>query len=108
MPDLLPESMVDDIDDLEELAERAEELDGENEVPLTELFNPSFMRKYTDFESLEEFLEESPWVVESEEDLDEIPDSPFNEYVKEHTVFSDQDEMMNKAGEEWTADQLGL
>jgi len=100
--------MVDDIDDLEELADRAEELDGENEVPLAELFNPGFMRKYTDFESLEEFFEESPWTIESEEDLDEIPDDPFNEYVDEHTVFSDQDEMMNKAGEEWTADQLGL
>ena len=100
--------MVDDIDDLEELADRAEELDGENEVPLAELFNPGFMRQYTDFQSLEEFFEESPWTVESEEDLDEIPDDPFNEYVDEHTIVSDQDEMMNKAGEEWTADQLGL
>jgi len=100
--------MVDDIDDLKELAENAEELDGKNEVPLIELFNPSFIRKYTDFESLEEFFEESTWTVESEEDLEEIPDGPFNEYVDEHTVFSDQDEMINKAGEEWTADQLGL
>ena len=100
--------MVDDIDDLEELADRAEELDGGNSVPLIELFNPSFMRKNTDFESLEEFFEESPWTVESEEDLDEIPDGPFNEYVNEHTVFTDQDEMMNKAGEAWTVDQLGL
>ncbi len=77
-------------------------------MPLSELFNPSFMKEYTDFESLEEFFQESPWTVESEEDLEQIPDGPFNEYVSEHTVFSDQDEMMGKAGEEWTADQLGL
>lgn len=104
--------MADDIDDLvdelEELGDRAEELDGENEVPLSELFNPNFMKGYTDFESIEEFFEESPWTVESEEDLDEIPDGPFNEYVSKHTVFSNQDEMMKKAGEEWTTDQLGL
>ena len=104
--------MADDIDDLvddlEELGDRAEKLDGENKIPLSELFNPSFMKEYTDFESLEGFFEESPWTVESEEDLDEISDGPFNEYVAEHTVFSDQDEMMKKAGEEWTTDQLGL
>jgi hypothetical protein len=100
--------MVDDLNDLEELADRAQELDGENQVPLVELFNPNFMREYTDFESLEEFFEESPWTVESQEDLDEIPDDPFNKYVNEYTVFSDQDEMMGEAGEEWTADQLGL
>ena len=95
-------------DDLEELGDRAEELAGENEVPLNELFNPSFMREYTDFESLEESFEESSWTVETEEDLDEIPDGPFNEYVNEHTMFSNHDEMMSKAVDEWTADQLGL
>jgi len=100
--------MADDIDDLEELADRAEELGGENEVALSDLFNPSFMQKHTDFESLEEFFEKSPWTVKSEDDLDEIPDGPFNEYVDEHTVFANQDEMMNKAGEKWTTDQLGL
>lgn len=104
--------MVDGLDELadelEELGDRAEKLDGENEVPLDELFNPSFMRKYTDFESIEEFFEESQWTVESEEDLDEIPEEPFNKYVNDHTVFSNQDEMMKKAGEEWTVDQLGL
>jgi len=104
--------MNDDFDDLaddfEDLRNRSEEFDGKNEAALSELFNPDFMEKYTEFESLDEFFQESPWTVESKEDLAEIPDSPFNEYVREHTIFSDQDEMMRGATKEWTADQLGL
>ncbi len=104
--------MADDFedlaDDLEELGNRAEELTGENDVPISELFDPSFMKKYTEFDSLDEFFQESPWTVETEDDLDEIPDGPFNEYVREHTMFSNQEDMMGTATEEWVGDQLGL
>lgn len=100
--------MVEDINDLEELANLIEEFEGDHEVHLVELFSPNFMQKYTAFESLEELFEESPWTVESEEDLDNIPDEPFDDYIDEHTVFKDQDEMMNIAIDEWTAKQLGL
>ena len=91
--------MDEDIGDLEKIKDLAEELEGEYTIPLTSYFTPSFMREYTDFESLEDFSRESPWTVESQKDINEIPDGPFNEYVDEHTVFSDQDEMMEKADE---------
>lgn len=98
----------DDIDDLEELQENAQDLDGENEVPLGELFNDGFMQKYTDFDSIKEFFKASPWAVESEDDLEAIPEDEFDEYVSQHTRFPDAEEMQGKAAEEWTADQLGL
>ena len=100
---------IDDvIDDLEELSENAQELDGENKVPLAELFDDGFMRKYTDFASIEEFFEASPWTVDSEADLKAIPEDEFDEYVDQHTRFPDAEEMQGKAAEEWTADQLGF
>jgi hypothetical protein len=100
---------LDEVQDrLEDMKESAEELDGENEVPLDEVFSADFMQKYTDFDSIEEFFEVSPWTVESEEDLEAIPQDGFDEYIAENTVFSDDEEMQSKAGEEWAADQIGF
>lgn len=94
-------------DELDRLAQNAEELDGTTEVPLTELFNPSFMRKYTEFDSIEDMFEQSEWTVENEQDLNAISDSQFDMYVRNHTQFSDSDEMTNVAGEEWIMSVMG-
>ena len=105
----MPTDGFDDlIDDLNELEQNAEELDGENQVPLTELLNPGFMQKYTEFASIDEMFEQSKWTVESEEDLDAIPDQEFDTYVRDHTQFTDSEEMMGMAAEEWTAEQMGF
>jgi len=106
------DDLADDLDDLadefDEIAERAEELEGENEVPLSELFPEEFMRKHTSHNSVEEFFDSSPWTVESEEDLEEIPDEEFDEYVQTETNFEDEEAMTDAAVEEYVARQLGL
>lgn len=94
--------------ELERLERNAKELDGTNEVPLSELFNPRFMRKYTEFNSIEDMFEQSEWTVESEQDLNAVPERQFDMYVREHTQFSDSDEMMKVAGEEWITSEMGL
>ena len=100
---------ADDLkDELNRLSQNAKELDGTNQVPLVELFNPSFMRRYTEFDSFENMLEQSQWTVETQEDLEAIPEDQFDRYVREHTQFPDSEEMMGVATEEWTADQMGL
>ncbi|NHN50022.1 hypothetical protein G9464_20855 [Halostella sp. JP-L12] len=95
-------------DDLEELQDAAEDLDGEHELTLEELFTPDFMQRHTDFGTIEEFFESSPWTIDSEEDLEAIPDDEFNDYVDEHTDFNNGEEMQSQAGEEWAADKLGF
>lgn len=35
--------------ELERMAEKALDLEGTNEVPMTEMMTPSFMTRYTDF-----------------------------------------------------------
>lgn len=105
----MPVDGLDDfIDDLNEMEQNAKRLDGENQVPLAELFNPGFMRKYTEFESIDELFEQSEWTVETEEDLNAIPDHEFDIYVREHTRFTDSEEMMNVAAEEWIAEEMGF
>ncbi len=96
------------MDDLEELEDDLEEFEGEHDVPLTEMFTEEFMQTYTDFESIEAFFGESPWEVESQEDLEAIPDGEADKYVAEHTAFDTSDEMLSAAGNEWTKRQLGL
>ncbi|MFC7188165.1 hypothetical protein [Halorubrum yunnanense] len=96
------------IDTLEDMEEKAEEIDGDNDVPLNELFTNDFLQRYTEFASLEEFFEESPWVVESDDDIDAIPQEEMDEYVNEHTTFDDTDEMTGEAATEWAAKQLGF
>jgi len=94
-------------DELNRLAQNAEELDGTNEVPFDELFPPAFMRQYTDAENIDEFIEQSQWPVESQEDFRAIPEDEFDQYVSEHTLFSSWEAMMDKAGEEYVSRQLG-
>lgn len=98
---------IDDLaDDLEQMAEQALGLEGSNEVPFTELMPPAFMSKYTDFESVESFIDESQWDVEGQEDFEAIPDAEFDQYVNENTRFDTWEQMFSKAGEEWMARQL--
>lgn len=96
------------IESLEELSERAEDLHGENQVPLLELYNPGFMKRYTKFEDIEAFFGASPWDVETDEDIFDIPEEEMDSYVDGHTEFDDSEEMMNAASKDWVAKQLGL
>lgn len=95
-------------DELDELADRANELDGEHEVPLSELFRDEFMQKHTEHDSIEAFFEASPWTVETQEDLEAIPDDEFDEYVRAETNFESEDEMAGAAVEEYVARELGF
>ena len=93
---------------LSDLGQKAESLNGEHQVPFTELFNTSFMQHYTNFESFEALTEAGGFKVESEDDFKAIPDQEWDEHISKTTRFSDWQEMMNKAGEEWTRKKLGL
>lgn len=81
--------------ELDDFRQRLEEAGGE--VPISDLFTDSFMRTYTEFETLEELFEESPWEFESQEDFEAIPGEEFDEYIHVHTDF-DSWEGMVKAG----------
>ena len=103
---------IDGLDELknkfDELENKADDLDGENEVKFDELFNPDFMKKYTNFISIDEMFEKSSFEVNSEEDFEEIPEEELDEYVNNNTKFSTWEEMLQKGVQEWTSNQLGL
>ena len=78
----------------------------EGEVTLRELFPPAFMRKYTEFESLNRLIETSRWEVKSREDFEAIPDEPFDEYIVATTHFEDWEQMLRTAGGKWAKQEL--
>jgi hypothetical protein len=93
-------------ENLELLREQLEALDGESRVSLSELFPDDFMATYSDFESIEEFIDESPWEIETNEDFKRISEDKFDEYIDEHTGFSNWDAMLSAAAREWVSRQL--
>jgi len=66
---------------LNDLAKRATELDGSHRVPVSELFAPDFMRRYTEFASIEAMFEASGFGVRSADDFTRI--SPITSYCFE-------------------------
>jgi len=78
----------------------------EEKVTLNDLFPPPFMRKYTQFSSIDEMVKKSPFKVENEEDFKNIPDKDWDVYVKEKTSFRSWDEMQSKAAEEYVGKQV--
>jgi hypothetical protein len=93
---------------LNDLQRKAEALDGEHQASFSELFNASFMRRHTNFESIEALIEASGFKFETMDDFKAIPDQEWDEHIAKNTQFSNWQEMMNEASTEWAGKQLGF
>ena len=94
--------------DLSEMARRAEELDGTHEVPLNDLFPQTFMQKHSRFSSFNQFLDASPFTVETSEDFDAIPDVEMDTYVSSVTDFDSWKDMLSEATQEYVSRKMGF
>jgi hypothetical protein len=93
---------------LNDLANKAQELDGQHNVPLSELLTSSFLSKHTRFLSSNDLFEASGFKVESTEDFESIPDDKWDDFIRSISCFENWQAMLAAAGEEWTAKQLGF
>lgn len=91
---------------LEKLQKNAKTLHGRHEVPFTDLFPRDFMTRHTRASSFEEFLEASPFDVNSESDFKNIPDGPWDDYIRSATQFSSWHEMLQAAAGEYAKKKL--
>jgi hypothetical protein len=97
----------DDLDKiLKGLQKKVENAGGEISFP--DLFNPKFMATYTDFGSIDDFLDKSPFEINTQEDLENLDENELDKYVRETTRFNSWEEMKGKAGEIHITKQLGL
>jgi len=93
---------------LKQMQNATKDLEKGVSVSFDELFHEGFMRKYTNFTSIDEFFDKSPFEIQTEEDFDKIDINQFDEYIRNNTQFSSWEEMKGKAGTEWVAKKLGF
>lgn len=72
-----------------------------NHVSLDELFNESFMSKHSNFKSFSSFVEKGNFQVETQADVDNIPDELFDRHVARETDFADWKSMLDTATKEY-------
>ena len=87
--------------DFNELDKKLESLSGN--VPLDELLNSNFMRKYTQFQTAQEFADTSSFDFSN---IESINSNDLDKFVSAHTKFSSCQEMLNHAGAEWIQNQF--
>ncbi|QJD84561.1 hypothetical protein [Cohnella herbarum] len=69
-------------------------------VSLDELCNDSFMSKYSNFATFEEFLVKGNFQVRTREDIQNIPDELFDRHIARETKFPDWESMLDTATKE--------
>ena len=87
--------------DFKELDKKLESLSGN--VPLDELLNSNFMRKYTQFQTAQEFADTSSFAFSNIESIDS---NDLDKFVSAHTKFTSWQEMLNHAAAEWIQKQF--
>lgn len=88
---------------LQQLKRNAESIEGNNEVPFTELFPPSFMQRYTRFESIQLMIDAS-----GIDEPEQIGGEAWESFVVGHSDFPSWEKMKETAGSEWAKRKLGL
>lgn len=96
---------IDDlVRSLRRVAENARSLNGRQTIPAGELFNPSFMRGHTRYQSLDEFQRHSPCSLSTSADW--VPPAEFEQLVREQTNFSSWQAMLKQAVDQWAKARL--
>ncbi len=73
-------------------------------ITLSQLFNESFMSKYSSHENFEAFLEKGNFQAETREEIENIPAELFDRHVARETSFADWKSMLATANREHGAE----
>jgi hypothetical protein len=92
-----------DTSGLDKLRKRLKEASKPESVSLTELMPDSFIKAYTEYETLQAMFDAGG--VES---ADYLQTDEWNEFVAAHTQFTDWSDMLKKAGALRLKNKLGL
>src|SRR4051794_1950666 len=97
-----------DTSGFDKLKRNLQKLEHTHSVQLNELMNREFMRRNTQFLSVDEMVAKSGFEVNSIDDFKALPDAEWDEFICNHTRFGSWREMQEVAVQAWTKKQLGL
>lgn len=90
----------------DKLKQEIDKIPEEQKASYDTLFSQEFMSKYTQFQTINEMVERSPFKVESEEDFKNMLGEEWDNYVNKKTSFQNWDEMLSQAGNEHLGKQV--
>ncbi|MDF2605916.1 MAG: hypothetical protein K0S34_106 [Bacillales bacterium] len=93
---------------LDQMQKAAKKFENGVNVSFKELFNESFMMKNTNYSNFKDFLDAGNFNVETQEDFDNLPKNDLDQHVSKTTNFSDWEEMLGTAGNDYVAKEMGL
>ena len=102
---------IDGLEDLrknlEKLQKKAESLDGTNEIPIGELCTVDFMKRYTEFQSIEGMMSAGGIEFKSEKEFQLETDKAWNTFVSKNSDFSNWEAMLEESASQWVSKKLG-
>ena len=87
-----------------QMEKATQEVNGE--VSFSVLFNDGFMQRYTDYNNLDDFLNDNGLNFETQEEFEAFPDEELDKIVQAKTRFSSWVQMQEKAGAEYVQAQF--
>ena len=84
------------------------QIGGDNEVSLDEMYPADFMQSHTEFRDIYEFLEASPINAETQKSFREADSEDLDPFTEEHTDFDSYEGMAREAVLLWAKRKLGL
>ena len=75
-------------------------------VDFADLFDKSFMRKYTNYRTFEKFLQGGKFRIESQQDFEDLPEERMDKHVEKTTRFGSWKEMIDFATDIYARKQL--
>lgn len=91
-----------DLTGLKKLQRNIQNLKRRRRVPLSELCDSSFMRRHSQFSSLQEMVDRGPFDGQSVDDLLAKPNSEWDSYVRQETNFQSWEQMKQSAATDLT------
>lgn len=92
--------------ELEQMRRNAEQLAGEHQVPLTDLFPPAFMRQHSGVPDFESFCRDGGIDLSSNEAFAALPGKQLDAVVKRLTQFASWEEMKQAGAADWANRRL--
>lgn len=94
--------------ELKKIEQNLKNIEGENSIPFMELFPFEFMKKYTQFSSINDMFNGSPFTINSEEDFAAIDEYELDNFINKATDFDSWGKMQETAAINWAQKQLGF
>lgn len=91
---------------LEQMRRNAEQLDGQHQVALTDLFPPAFMRRHTSVADFEAFCREGEIDASTPQAFADMSPTRMDEAVQRLTGFGSWEDMKRAGAADWARRRL--